>query len=75
MIWEIRDEKEIIYSGSEEYVRAMWEILTTDEEEYIENTLKSNPEQTRDEVADYYANHCTDWTGDIELLEVHNVHR
>lgn len=59
MNWEIRDETGVIHSGTEEEMRKAWDVMTNPDE----YSLK--------EIKEWQ----TDWEGDIELLQVHAIHR
>lgn len=58
-MWEIIDDNGTIHSGSEEEMTYAFDVMT----HQIKVSLK--------EVKKY----TTDWTGDLKLVEVHNIYR
>lgn len=70
MKWEIRDETGCIHSGTEEEMRKAWDALTLTVEELM-GTYDLNSSQAEMLQLEWK----TDWEGDIELLQVHAIHR
>lgn len=64
-MWEIRDEEGIVHSGTEEEMNEAWSVLTG-----LYCDLKSKKKQKILFDKWHYA-----WCGDIELLQVHDIHR
>jgi len=72
MDWEIRDETGVIYSGTQEEMQLIWDLITRTFEDLACEYWGT---YTKIELKSKLKDIDTDWEGDIELLEVHAIYR
>ena len=70
--WAIMDDNGIIESGNYEEMQFIWACNTrTITDLYNEYT----PIYTKKQVKYWFSKHQRRWTGDLKLIEIHNVTR
>lgn len=73
--WEIRDETGVIHSGCEEEMRNAWAVLIAGDFETYCKEYPFDDDLNFESLKDVYDQYICDWEGDLELLEVHAIHR
>lgn len=72
-MWKIQDKNGVINSGTQEEMQFIWDLTTRDLEDlysqYRSSYTKSSIKYEQKENA------ITDWSGDLELVEVHNIYK
>ncbi len=70
-MWKIIDNNGVIHSGTQEEMEIAFELMTTNQDEYLETYPDTNLALYRSKLDDYIC----DWHGDLILCEQHNIFR
>lgn len=71
--WQIQDDNGVIEQGTEENIKNIWDLTTMDitdlaekyKDKYKRSTLKAK-------IVDYAID---SWVGDLQLVEIHGIHK
>ena len=69
-MWEIIDDTGTIHSGNQEEMQKAFDAMTLTMEE-LSGTYDLNRSQAEKLQFDYK----TEWSGDLRLIQIHNIHR
>lgn len=69
-MWEIIDDTGTIHSGNQEDIQKAFDVMTLTVVELM-GTYNLNSSQAEKLQLDYK----TDWSGDLKLIQIHNIHR
>ena len=73
--WEIRDATGVLHAGKEHEMMVAWRALTTGSlEEFLQIMNKDFPNIDRKLLHEAYAHLICDIEGDLELIQVHQIH-
>lgn len=71
MHWEIIDANGTVYSGSEEEMVFIWDLITMD----VDLLWHKYPQYTPDELMKKKQEHVTEWTGDLKICQILKIYR
>jgi hypothetical protein len=69
--WEIIDDTGVIHSGTEEEMKIAFDVMREPDIELIRNQTGWNRYKAEKLIEKY----LTSWTGDLKLIEVHQITR
>ena len=66
-MWEIMDDKGVIHSGNEEEMKDAFDVMTLSERMVYNYYGKQKGKQLIEK-------YVTEWSGDLKLFQIHEVH-